>query len=366
MIGALLALAAAGAAPAGLPGVWEGTIGGLPVRACFADRQSGAFGSYYYLSRKRAIALSPEEGRDGIFYEGNGAPADQPRWRIESAGGDRLTGRWTGGARTLPVRLTRVTGDFGEEGPCGSLAFHQPRLDGIRVVPARASVEGVAYTKLALDHGGRFEASLETFALDGQSEAVRRINAALGRALAGSPPQWFQCIQDSLAQSAFEGSFDESLVPAMISRRWLSVATHWDGFCGGAHPSSANAHRLFDLSSGAEVELLDWFGDEAVKRERLEQVDEVVRTVRPALREAILAGWRPEDPECAELIRGAEFWDVGLARGAFVFAPSLPHVAQACGEDFTIPFARIRTLLSPQGAEHLRAFEAEAAPRRPA
>jgi hypothetical protein len=366
MIGALMALAAAGATPAGLPGVWEGTIGGLPVRACFADRQWGAFGSYYYLSRKRAIALSAEEGRDGIFYEGNGAPADQPRWRIESASGDRLTGRWTGGARTLPVRLTRVRGDFGEEGPCGSLAFHQPRLEGIRVVPTRASADGMAYTKLTLDHGGRFEAGLETFALDGQSEAVRRINAALGRALAGSPPQWFQCIQDSLAQSAFEGSFDESLVPAMISRRWLSVATHWDGFCGGAHPSSANAHRLFDLSSGAEVELLDWFNESAVARDGPRGSDEEIKTLRPALREAILAGWRAEDADCAELIRSAEFWDVGLTRGALIFSPSLPHVAQACGESFTMPFARLEAFLTPEGAAHLRALAAEPAPAGPA
>jgi hypothetical protein len=359
MIAPLLALAAAGAAPAELPGVWEGTIGNLPVRACFVRTEWSSFGAYYYLSRRQLIALSAEERREGGFLEGNGAPADQPRWLIESASGGRLAGRWTSGARTLPVRLSRVAATAGEEGPCGSLAFHQPRLEGVRVVRTRAAQDGVAYTKLALDPAGRFEVSLETFALDGESDAVRRINAALGQGLTGNPPAWFQCIQDSLAQSAFEGSFAESLAPAMISRRWLSVATHWDGFCGGAHPSSSNGWRLFDLTSGAEVDPNDWLNDAAVERHGTAGSDEDYATVQPALRDAILAGWRPEDAECGETIRSAEIWNIGLARDSVTFSPSLPHVAQACGEDFTLPFARLTPFLTPEGAANLRALQSE-------
>lgn len=358
MIAPLIALAAAAAAPSGLAGVWQGEIGTLPVRACFVEREWGAFGAYYYQSRLQLIALEAVEGAGNAFTE-FGAGADLPRWQIERVAGGQLTGRWTQGRRTLPVRLSRVAGGEGEEGPCGSMAFHQPRLEGVRTVTARATVDGTAYTRITLDPRGRFDVHFQTFALDGASAAVRRINAEVGQGLAGDPPHWFQCIPDSLGSSPHEGSFDESLEPAMISRRWLSVAHHWDGFCGGAHPDSSNTWRLFDLTSGAELDLNDWLNDSAVERHGTQGTDSDYATVRPALRDAILAGWRPEDAECGETIRSTEFWNIGLNRDSLTFSPSLPHVVQACGEDFEIPFARLRPFLTPEGAANLRALQSE-------
>ncbi|HEV2866853.1 MAG TPA: hypothetical protein VGX37_10070 [Allosphingosinicella sp.] len=364
MIAPLLALAAAAAAvpPADLPGVWEGTVGNLPVRACFVGRDSGAFGAYYYSSRLQLIPLHAEEGARTAFTEGAGDDADAPRWSIERAEGGRLTGRWTAGRRTLPLRLTRIAAAEGDDGACSSLAFHQPRLAGVRTVSARATKDGVGYTRMTLDTGGRFEVSFETFALDGTSEAVRRINAALGRGLAGDPPQWFECIHDSLSYSPMEGSFDESLAPAMISSRWMSVAHHWDGFCGGAHPDSSNSYRTFDLTSGAEIDLHDWLNSRAVKVERFEGSEDASKTLEPAFREVVLGAWRAEDAECDEVIRGQEYWNIGLTRSGLVFSPQLPHVAQACGEEFTVPIDRLRPFLTDEGAANLRALQGESVP----
>ena len=364
MWGPLIAIAAAAVAPAqsaDLPGIWEGTVGNLPVRACFVQREWSPFGAYYYMSQRRLIPLDAEEGASGAFREGGGDGADRPRWLIQQAGPDRLTARWTGNGRTLPVRLRRLARMEGEEGPCGSIVFHRPRLEGVRTVTGRGSVDGVPYTRLTLSTEGRFETSVETFALNGSSEAVQRINAELGRTLAGDPPSWFECIQDSLSHSPFEGSFAESLAPVMIARRWMSVASHWDGFCGGAHPNSSNTYRTFDLTSGAEIDLHDWFTSAAVKRERLEEVGADSVTLEPAFREVILAGWRAE-LECDDVVRSADFWNIGLTREAFRFSPSLPHVAQACGDEFTLPFERVRAFLTEDGAENLRALQRESAP----
>lgn len=363
MWGTLLAMAAAAqAAPADLPGIWEGTVGTLPVRACFVRREFSRFGAYYYLSQRRLIALDAEQDAENAYREGGGEGDDRPRWLIEQAGPDRLTARWTGNGRTLPVRLRRVAYEESEEGPCGSIDFHRPRLEGVRTVAAPASLDGVPYTRLTLSTGDRFEIAVQTFALAGSGEAVQRINAELGRELAGDPPSWFQCIQDSLSYSAFEGSFDERLEPVMITDRWLSAARHWDGFCGGAHPDSSNSYRLFDLTDGREIDLHDWFNSAAVKREHFEGVDEDSKTLEPAVREVILQGWRSEAEECDEVIRTAEYWNIGLRRDALVFSPSLPHVVQACWEEFPVPFARLGSFLTEEGAGHVRALQAQRAP----
>jgi hypothetical protein len=350
------------ASTGGPDGIWEGTIGTLPIRACFVQRDGSAFGAYYYLSHFQLVALQREEGASGGYSEGAGDPG-AALWRNVEVRAGNLTARWTSGSRTLPVRLHRVAGGGGEEGACASVAFHQPRLAGIRTVTARATAEGVAYTKLTLDTRDHFGIEVETFALDGDSAAVRRINATLGESLAGNPPHWLECITGSLDNSGFEGEASESLTPAMISRRWLSVASSGEWSCGGAHPDSSSTYRLFDLTSGAEVELLDWFLPAAVKRETFEGSAEVSKTLEPAFRTFILTDWHPDADaaECDEVVRSQDFWNVGLTREGFVFSPSLPHVVQACGDNFFVDFDRIQPWLTPQAAEQVRALRAEPA-----
>ena len=88
MVTPLLALAAAAASnPSELPGVWEGTVGNLPVRACFGAR-IGDSGAYYYLSRLRPIPLDEEEGNDAF----SGAERQAVAW-ASSGHADRLAGR---------------------------------------------------------------------------------------------------------------------------------------------------------------------------------------------------------------------------------------------------------------------------------
>jgi hypothetical protein len=362
-LGALVPSAAMAQPPpmaAGLPGIWEGTIGTLPVRACFVQRDWGGFGAYYYSSRLQLIPLEAGEGRAGGFSEGAGDGA-AARWGNVQVRGGHLTASWTSGRRTLPVRLHRLPGGGGENGACASLAFHRPRLAGVRTVSARATADGTAYTKLTLDTAGHFGISVETFALDGTSAAVRRINAKLGEDLAGDPPGWFACVTDSLDNSGREGESGETLAPAMISRRWLSVTAQSDWDCGGAHPDGSNGYRLFDRTSGAEVQLLDWFLPRAVKREHFEGTSEDSRTLEPAFRAFLLTSWRPgaDNAECESVVREAEYWNAGLTRTGFVFSPELPHVVTACTEEFRVDFDRIRPWLKPEAVAAVSALRAE-------
>jgi hypothetical protein len=276
MLAPLLALAAiaAPAPSADLAGIWEGNVGNLPVRACFVRRDEDRFGAYYYLSRLQLIPLQAEESGSG-FREGAGDDRNQPRWTIERVDAAELVARWSNSGRTLPVLLHRLAGQAGEDSPCASFLFQRPRLAGVRTSSSRATVDGVGYTKLTLDPRGRFDVHFETFALDGTDEATRRINAAVGEGLAGDPPSWFECITDSLGEGPLEGGFEESLTPRMITRRWLGVVHHWEGFCGGAHPDSSNTYRTFDLGNGREIDLHDWLNGNAVHREQLEGSDGV-------------------------------------------------------------------------------------------
>ena len=75
----------------------------------------------------------------------------------------------------------------------------------MRTATSAASIDGVPYTRIVLDHDGRFSASFETVALDGSGEAARRINATLAEPLAGDPPEWFDCIRTPPATALMKG-----------------------------------------------------------------------------------------------------------------------------------------------------------------
>jgi len=218
----------------------------------------------------------------------------------------------------------------------------------------------MSYTKLTLDHRGHFGDSLsvETFELAGTSPAIKRINAKLKEPLAQE--DWLDCIRIAFP---WGGDHHQSLEPRMISRRWLVLNRHWDGYCGGAHPDSSNTAQTFDLTTGQEVDVKDWFNARAIKRTTYKGDPEVFKTIEPAFRKVVIGRWKGDD-DCEGTIDTAEWWNMELGRSGFTFTPILAHVVQACVEDFKVPFAKLTPYLTPEGRKNLAALQSESASRR--
>lgn len=347
---------------AGVAGIWQGTVGAQPVRACFNQREWGTFGAYYYLSHLVSIPLQQPDDKKLTFVEGAGEPdSKSPRWTLNKAAPDRLAGSWTQTAKSLPIALTRVPLPklSEDDSPCGSMVFQKPRLEGIRTLTKPAAKDGVQYTRLILDHRGHFgdDISVETIALAGDTPAVRKINAKLREPLAGEPDGWLACIRMAANNSPYGAANAESYEPRLFGRRWLVVMHHWDGDCGGAHPDSSNTPMLFDLTSGAEVNVFAWFNDKAIKREPVEGYPPLI-SLQPPFRSVVLGGWKADDAECTDAVRTTEYWHAEPTRTGFTFTPDLPHVAQACGEDFKVPFAKLAAYLSPEGKKQIATLQA--------
>lgn len=358
----ILPLNLAAAAPRQLDpkGVWDGRIGQLPVRACFDERAGDSVGVYFYRSRFETIALIKDEKGTALFSEGWPDDAKAPRWSLTEVGPNAIAGTWSQGSRKLPIRLTKVPiAQSGEDAtPCGSREFQQPRLEGLRILRSAAVKDGVAYTKLVLDQRGHFgdSVAVESFELAGVSSAVKAINAALGKPFDQTgDSSWLSCIREAFP---WGGEHNESVEPRMISHRWLVVNHHWDGYCGGAHPDSSNSATTFDLTTGREIDVRDWFNARAIKRTRYEGDPEIFKTMQPELRSLVIGRWKGGE-DCEGTIDSEEWWNFELTRTGFVFRPILAHVVQACEEDFAVPFAKLLPYLTPEGRRIVARLQAE-------
>lgn len=345
-------------------GIWRGTVGTAPVMMCLDGDGAYKRGSYYYTRRLIPIRLDWDDKRrrwNGVSVQDK----VQATFQFDKVAKARIDGRWIGGGNSLSVTLNRLPSaeaphDFGL---CGSMTYLKPRLGPTRVTQVPAVTNGVKYRKLKLVVPDSFaEVSIESFALLGRSPAVARINRELAKPLsaAGIADGWIDCMRGNLSAHGVDGDYATSIEPTMFGRRYLSVDHHNGGYCGGAHPYSGTDARTFDLSTGLEIDLNDWLTPRAIRRERYAGTSDEAKMVTPAFRAFLLAGWKhPDRAECQEIFEQAEFWDIALTRTGLGFTPSLPHVAQACGEEVVVPWTRLQPYLNPTGQKAVAAIGAE-------
>jgi len=332
-------------------GVWQGTIGALPVRACLAQRsEDWAVGSYYYMSKLVPIALRKEDSGAWTEHEG-GAEESGGSWTLSNEGANRLSGQWRNGTKTLPVALTRVATRASEDGPCASDEFHAPRVRPVRVTSKADSRQGIAYAKLTYNVGPGFpDASIVGFAIREQQPGDRTINVALRVDTTSPDADYLGCDRQQVAQNGTGGSFAYEAEPDLLTAELLSATISTGGDCGGAHPDDSTFHRTFDRKTGRMIDLGTWFTVRGVKARVADDVGPY-RELTPALRSTVLRHFKFEDSECREAVSEADYWDIGLGRSGLVFTPSLPHVAAACEEPATVPFAQLSAWLSPAGRQ---------------
>lgn len=209
-----------------LAGVWEGTIGTLPIRACFDQHEWGNSGGYYR-SKRKFIGLSADADH-AQYVEGAQSETTTPRWTINPAEAS-LEGVWTQGARSLPIRLTRVAAPQADQTACASMTFLQPRLDGIRNVTSHFVKDGVGFTRITVDLRGRFENSGQsTIQIDGATVAARKINGNY------SSPSRTRHPLGSIASRA------RSTMASPKARRTAAASRGWLRATGCRSPTTAN------------------------------------------------------------------------------------------------------------------------------
>lgn len=358
----LICCAAAGSAQSetnqnSLHGVWTGKIGNLPINACFdLGQKANQFGSYYYLSQLKPIPLEMKD-HGASWSEVDDKNSSQ--WTISSAKGDVVSGTWSGGAKQLPLNLTRIKASTknvdGDDQPCGSNAFFAPRVKPFKIIQSPAKLDGITYTKMTLDAGKQFDVDLDTFKLNGTTPGISAVNKRLLSVLPkkGKVAPYIECLQNTLSGSGRDGSYTVNTTPVVLTKSWL-VASSGDGsYCGGAHPLNSSSEDVYNLRNGTDVDLREWLLAGAI-----DQDGKLSNNLN-----ALVLGKFVKDPdtdkECADSAKNAFGWTLSLAKQGVSFTPSLSYAETACMNPTVLSVSEVAPFLNADGKKQLANFQSE-------
>ena len=341
-------------------GVWQGTIGNLPIHACYDASEYSNDGKYFYMRRLSTIPLQADDKVRGDLTEGWAETKGVPRWRITAITKNTADGVWTANGRTLPIRLTRLpfatTEDF--DGPCASLAFVQPIFAATRIVKSPGRLHGLAVEKWTLDFPGE-GVSVDSFQLPGSGPGIAAINRRLREPFDKADDGWKWCLRNG---SAWGAEYHDDIQARLVTARWLSVMSSNESDCGGAHPNNSNQPILFDRQSGGSVDLYTWLSNASSNREKVEGFSETIDTLAGKLSDLVLKlhpRASESEEECGGAIRTASSWSLELKKEGIAFTPDLPRVVMACGDEVVLPWAKLQPFLSPIGKREVAALRAE-------
>ena len=332
-------------------GLWEGSIGALPVRACYDSGAYVSSGKYYYLKHLATIPLIADGDRPGELSEGWGETAGVARWRMTSISPDRVEGTWIGKGRPLPIRLNRLQAkpDPEFDSPCGSAAFFDPIFVATRLVKSKAAIGGVAVERWSLASPGD-SVSVDSFQLTGSGAANTSINRHLREPFDEAEGGWKWCLRNA---GAFGGYYQALIEARLVSARWLSVVETYGDFCGGAHPNDSSRPILFDRASGGIVNLLDWFTPANVSRD---SDGELVSPAGDLAKTVLKAHPRTRDEECSDPVTTATGWLLELRATGIAFSPALPRVVMACADEVELTWATLAPFFNATGKREVAAL----------
>ncbi len=322
-------------------GVWQGTIGTAPVRACLRETDS----QYFYVKHGQPIALVPD--MDPATRSVRQVPSHPmwrelprnadaalpaPTWRLEQVTRDTLGGTWSDprkpGAKPLPVRLARVpTPSDGLSMECPE-AYYEPLHQAAVVQSKPAMVEGRPYRQLLTATGTAFE-------LPAGDPAAQALNAW--------SQAWLREQRVSAIECRLNGGepWQAEVVPVSWNGAVLVVHDQLpDTFCGGAHSDWRSAFLSFDARSGAPLDPWTWLPEARFRHLALAEAEQDDRVdCRPSA-----AG------------DGVSFDPPHPTPDGLAFIARYPHVLRACEADLVLPWPAVRADLTPAGQAIARAF----------
>lgn len=333
-------------------GVWRGTLGTQAIMLCL---QRGAINdsSYYYARHRVTIPLHSDDTiRNDRWHEGASDTDASGSWELDVAQGERMSGTWSSpdGARTLPIRLTRVPTSDDPGTACrfegtASMAYNGPRVDAEKLTTTIAADQ----TRSVRAFGDK----LSIVELPDEVPNAARFNSAMRTWLREQIVAYHDC---AVMTSGRDVDFRQQREIELRAGNWLVVRESYESDCGGAHPNGGVAgYQTWNLDAGSVVEPWTWIRASKVKCDYSSDCGYAAPEKLNAL--IIAKADRNKDgDECADAVNENHGYLLRPSKTGLVFSTNFAHVIQACDEDIEVSYAELAPFLTATGKADLKSL----------
>lgn len=309
------------------PGVYQGTLGKLPV-VLKLDRADG--GLYFYPTKGLDIPLNLKKSGQNLVLEEQVWTGQSGDWKVTgcftlSPAGAGMKGKWNAPAskaaqvvNLTPVNATKIALKLPSSPGLLKLRQDDPytflKLNRAWVAQAggksvKEPLSGVVYPRFP-----------------GESAAL---NAALQDRQLEHAAYTLDCQSQLPADQRGEMGYELQLSPPMWTPKLISLVEDVGYYCGGAHPDGYSKGLILNRTTGREVPLTEFWP--TLTPQRLK----TLYLTRPA---------PDQDAQCKDVLTEMtpEFTAYLSPAGLNLIPTSLPHVVAACGDTVTLPLADLR------------------------
>ena len=346
--------------PAGvLPGIYRGTLGqqAVTLELHGDGSQEGQMAADRYAYDRYGLDIALERARPGnrtaaralllaessLRDDADGSP--YARACLDLVGsGSGLSGQWRApdSGRSLPLSLSRVN--------VAALPLALPSSPGLLALRQKDPFTFLKLNRPWRRVAGGFRAPLSDVTYPRVAGGSPALNAALQDRQLSLAADALDCLSSPGFGGQSHNDYSGAGILSWKSPRLVSLHEEVEYYCGGAHPDNYTSGATLDARSGREVKLSGkpgtlWPG-----------------LSKTGLQKLYLAGY-PKDgadadgnsAECLDVISTPEIsteydnYTLYLTRAGLAMWPTyLPHVAGACAEVVTVPYASLRPLADPK------------------
>ena len=325
-----------------LAGVWQGKLGNTAITACFnLPSKFDNRGNYYYARHKTPIGLLQTRG-ETPWVEVTDGDDKTGSWQLAPAKDGQLAGTWhhPKNGKTLPVQLRLVRPPAGEEQPCASGAYNAALEDFPTLITSRAMLfkDRKDRTFRSLRLADQVTVELLTPTAPAIASVNRQLRALLPKNKANLA-EYFEQRRNFLGMDGRVMEDEVHAEPTFWSARHVTVSFYrWAA--GMGRNGISNQFRTWDLQTGKEVDVWQWFGGKS-------DAGSHDMSTLPAKLKTMLFKDAAIDQECKGDYQGHGYYHLSLTDTGVRFWEEA--YGSGCEQDFKVPYAKVAPFLTPQG-----------------
>lgn len=329
-----------------LAGVWQGKLGNTEITACFNfPSKFDNRGNYYYARHKTPIGLLQTRGQ-APWVEVTDGDDKTGSWQLAPAKDGQLSGTWQHpkNGKTLPIRLQLVRPPAGDEEPCASSAYNAALEDFPKLVTSRAMLfkDSKQYTFRSLRLADQVTVELLTPTAPALASINQQLRALLPKNKADLA-EYFEQRRNFLRMDGRVMEDEVHAEPTFWSTRHVTVSFYrWAA--GMGRNGISNQFRTWDLRTGKEVDVWQWFGTKS----QAGSYD--VSALPPKLRAKLFKDVEIGD-ECKADYQGRGYYHLSLTETGMRFWEEA--YGSGCEQDFKLSYAELAPFLTAQGKQAL-------------